>query len=400
MKLRLYPRKSPSTLLHKDLWIPCIHTIPCYITAMSNKIDLLGSIKNMMSFCFGVICYLGRFLLLLITPKAVLAAKVLALQSQLVSCVDSVNRKKAPKPRFSHAFRFLWAFVITKLLDNWREFAHVMKPKTVIKWHKAGFKLYWPWKSKQGRPVVSREMQALIRRLSRENPLWGAERIREELAKLQYDPPCEDSVRKYMVKTTNPRERSSTWLPFLRNHLDEAWAMDFATLTTLTFQRLYVFVIIEHGNRKIRYWVTTYNPTMEWVLQQLRESMPWGEQPRFMHRDNNSIYGNGVPTFLKNCGIEEVRTAYHCPWQNPYIERFNGTLRRELFDHVIPLSQSHVERLLCEYIENYYQVERPHQGLNGRTPVPCELYDISGPTKLESRSVLGGLHHTYHRVAA
>jgi transposase InsO family protein len=240
----------------------------------------------------------------------------------------------------------------------------------------------------------------LIRRLSRENPLWGAERIREELAKLGYDPPCEDSVRKYMVKPERPKKPSGTWLPFLRNHLDVAWAMDFFTVTTLTFHTLYVFVILEHGRRKVRHWATTYNPTMPWVIQQLRNAMPFGEQPRFMHRDNDGIYGDGVPEFLKSCGIEEVPTAIHSPWQNPFVERFVGTLRRELLDHIIPLSQKHLERLLREFIEDYYHVERPHQGLAGETPVPYELPDVTGPTKLVSLPVLGGLHHTYKRVAA
>ena len=139
---------------------------------------------------------------------------------------------------------------------------------------------------------------------------------------------------------------------------------------------------------------------MLWVIQHLRNGMPYGEQPRFMHRDNDGIYGHGVPAFLKSCGIEEVRTAFRCPWQNPYVERFIGTLRRELLDHVIPLSQSHLEQLLREFIEDYYHPERPHQGLDGETPIPHEAPDIPGPTKLLSTPVLGGLHHVYHRVAA
>ena len=140
----------------------------------------------------------------------------------------------------------------------------------------------WRRKSRSGRPAVPRKMQALIRRLSRENPLWGAERIREELEKVKYEPPCEDSIRKYMVKPDKPRKPSGTWLPFLRNHLDVAWAMDLFTVTTLAFRTVYVFVILEHGRRVVRHWATTRNPTMQWVIQQLRYAMPYGEQPRFM----------------------------------------------------------------------------------------------------------------------
>jgi hypothetical protein len=157
---------------------------------------------------------------------------------------------------------------------------------------------------------------------------------------------------------------------------------------------------IEHGRRTVRHWATTYHPTMSWVIQQLRNAMPWGEQPRFMHRDNDGVYGLGVPAFLEGCGVEEVRTAFRSPWQNPFVERLIGTLRRELLDHVIPLSQSHLERLLREFIEDYYHIARPHQGLGGETPVPHEAPDISGPARLVSTPVLGGLHHTYHRVAA
>ena len=215
-----------------------------------------------------------------------------------------------------------------------------------------------------------------------------------------------------MVKPRQPRSPSTTWLPFLRNHRDCSWAIDFFTVTTLRFQVLYVFLVFDHARREVLHFAVTPNPSMEWVIQQLREAMPWGEQPRFIHRDNDGIYGDGVPEFLVRCpvgttalsgrrgGIEQVPTALHSPWQTPFVERLIGTLRRELLDHVIPLSQSHLERLLREFIEDYYHIERPHQGLGGETPVPHEVPAVSGPTRLVSTPVLGGLHHTYRRVAA
>ena len=188
-------------------------------------------------------------------------------------------------------------------------------------------------------------MQALIRQLSGGNTLWGAEHIREELILLGYDPPCEDTIRKYMVKTRKPRRPSPGWLPFLRNHLDVSWAIDFFTVTTIGFRNLYVFIVLAHGRRKVIHFATTCSPSMKWVIQQLREATPFGEQPRYLFRDNDGIYGNGVRAFLESSGIEEVRTAYRSPWQNPYAERFGGTLRREMLDHVIILSQRHLERL-------------------------------------------------------
>ena len=140
---------------------------------------------------------------------------------------------------------------------------------------------------------------------------------------------------------------------------------------------------------------------MDWVIQQLREATPWSLKPRYLFRDNDGLYGYGVRAFLDRCGIEEVRIAYRSPWQNPFIERFIGTLRRELLDHVIVLSQSRLDRLLREYIDEYYHVARPHQGLDRDTPVPQEKTElVAGPTKLISTPVIGGLHHRYVRVAA
>ena len=145
----------------------------------------------------------------------------------------------------------------------------------------------------------------------------------------------------------------------------------------------------------------TASPTMDWVIQQLREATPFGRQPRYLFRDNDGIYGAGVRAFLQTCGIQEVRIAYQSPWQNPYIERMIGTLRRELLDHVIVLNQAHLERLLQEYLEHYYHSARPHQGLQGETPMPSPRAappDAAAP--LVSIPVLGGLHHRYERMAA
>jgi transposase InsO family protein len=177
--------------------------------------------------------------------------------------------------------------------------------------------------------------------------------------------------------------------------------MDFFTVTTVRFATLYVFIVLDHGRRRVIHFATTCSPSMNWVIQQLREATPFGRQPLRLFRDSDAIYGNGVSTFLKSCGICEVRTAYRSPWQNPYIERFIGTLRRELLDHVIILNDGHLERLLRTFIDEYYHVARPHQGLNGGTPIPQpKMAVISEPSKLRSIPVAGGLHHRYVRVAA
>ncbi|MFH1964706.1 MAG: integrase core domain-containing protein, partial [Acidobacteriota bacterium] len=208
-------------------------------------------------------------------------------------------------------------------------------------------------------------------------------------------------ILKYMVRPKIQPDKPTGWLPFMHNHLDTSWAIDFLTVITLNFSFLYVFVVFEHGNRKVIHFATTYHPSMAWVIQQLREATPYGYQPRYIFRDNDAIYGHGVRSFLDSCGIEEVRSAYRSPWQNPYIERFFGTLRRELLDHVIVLNENHLNRLLREYLKQHYHPSRSHQGLNGNTPVPTKPPEEAvKPIKLISIPVCGGLHHRYGHVAA
>ncbi|MDA2923937.1 integrase core domain-containing protein, partial [Acidobacteria bacterium AH-259-L09] len=236
-----------------------------------------------------------------------------------------------------------------------------MQPKTVLKWHESALRQWWRWKSRHqgGRPAISQEMQALIRRLSRENLLWSAERIYGNLVLLGLDPPCADTIRKSMVKPPGKAKKSQSWLTFLRNHMDVSWGMDFFTVPTIRFQILCVFVVLNHARRQVVHVAVTAHPTMAWVIQQLREAMPFGAQPDYLFRDNDGIYGDEVGRFLVATGIQEVRTAYRSPWQNPFVERYVGILRRELLDHVIVFSEGHLRRLLKEFIEEYYHVARP-----------------------------------------
>jgi len=321
---------------------------------------------------------------------------VVAAESQLAAELNRSEGRKRRRRQFTPAFRLLWV-ALSKLLDGWEGLVHLMKPETVTRWHRSASRLCWRWRSRPGRPPIPQETQQLVRRLSGENPLWGPDRIRDTLLLLGYDAPCAETIRKYMVKPRKARSPSTSWLPFLRNHLHCSWAMDFFTVTTLGFQVLYVFLVFDHARREVRHFAISANPTMEWVIQQLREATPFGEDPRYLFRDNDGIYGHGVRAFLISCGILEVRTAYQSPWQNPYLERFIGTLRRELLHHVIVLNQAHLERLLREFIDDYYHPARPHQGLSGETPLP---QPPPGDGELISIPVLGGLHHRYLRLAA
>ncbi len=341
-------------------------------------------------------CYALTLAWALLLPKVVLAARVLAAESQLAFELNRSGRGKRRRRQFSPAFRLLWV-ALSKVLEGWEDLAHLMKPETVKRWHTRAFRAWWRWRSKAGRKPVALEIQQLIRRLSKENPLWGAARIREVLLLMGYEAPGEDTVRKYMVNPRKPRPATTTWLTFLRNHLDCSWAIDFFTVNTIDFQVLYVFLVFDHARREVLHLAITPHPTMEWVIQQLREATPFGRQPRYVFRDNDGIFGYGVRAFLERCAIQEVRTAYDSPWQNPYIERMIGMLRRELLHHAIVLSQGHLERLLREYLEQYYHTARSHQGLGGETPTMAVL---DGGGELVSVPVVGGLHHRYYRVAA
>ncbi len=336
-----------------------------------------------------------RFAGAMVLPRAQLAARVLAAESQLAILLNRPGGRRRHH-RFPPAFRLLWV-VLSKLMDGWQDCVHLMKPETVVRWHRTAVRLLWRRRSRPGRPPIPAEMQQLVRQLSRENSLWAPDRIRDVLLLLGYDAPSAETIRKYMVRPRKPRSPSTGWVTFLRNHLDCSWAIDAFTVTTLGFHVLSVFLVFDHARRKVLRFAVTPNPTVDWITQQLREAMPFGQQPRYLFRDNDQIYGQAVRAFLVGCGILEVRTAHRSPWQNPYIERFIGTLRRELLDHVIVVNQRHLERLLQKYLEEYYHPARPHRGLDGQTPVPSPC---AGKGQLISVPVVGGLHHRYWRTAA
>jgi len=330
--------------------------------------------------------------------KANLIMEILALREQVAVLLDSKKR-----PKLTNQDRLFW-IILSRIYSGWQSCLAIVKPATVIHWHRYFFKLYWRWKSrKQGRPEITPEMKKLIKQLSKENPQWSAERIRDSLLIYRFAQiPHPDTIRKYMVKPKHPRKPSGTWLSFLHNHRPQSWAIDFFTVHTLTFNVLYVFVVLDHGRRKVVHFAVTAHPSLSWIIQQLREAMPFGLQPRYMFRDNDKKYGNLLKAFLESCGIDDVPTAYRSPWQNPYVERFIGTLRQDLLNHVIIINERHLHSLLKEYINDYYHIARPHQGLNGQTPENIPLSKIKGNQKsnLIPFPVCGGLHHRYERVAA
>jgi len=219
--------------------------------------------------------------------------------------------------------------------------------------------------------------------------------IKSELALLGYNV-AESTVAKYIFK--HPKTPSQTWRTFLKNHASDIVACDFLTAYTVTFRIYYVFVMLRHSDRKIVHFNVTQNPTMEWTFQQVREAFPFGKTPRYLLHDNGSVFSQKFCHRLKSLGIESVRTAYRSPWQSPYVERANGTLRRECLDHLIIFNERHMRRILSEFIDDYYNTTRPHLSLNRNSPIPREI-DPSPNGKVVSTPILGGLHHRYHRVA-
>ena len=319
-----------------------------------------------------------------------LAAEDLALRQQIIVLQRSVKR-----PKIARSDRVFWAW-LSKLWPSWRSALIIVQPETVVKWHRAGFRLYWRWKSRErsGRPRKDLTIRRLIRKMSHDNPTWGAPRIRAELRLLGHDV-AESTVAKYMDKPRKPP--SPTWRTFMANHAGQIAAVDFFTVYTITFRVLYCFVVLRHGRRRIIHVNVAGHPTAAWTAQQIIEAFPYDDAPRFLLRDRDSIYGAVFRRRVRGMGIEEVVTAYRSPWQNAYAERVIGSIRRDCLDHVIISGEGHLRRLLAEYVR-YYNGSRTHMSLAGNSPIPRK---VEPPSKGDVVAVpfLGGLHHRYTRAA-
>jgi transposase InsO family protein len=269
----------------------------------------------------------------------------------------------------------------------------VIQPETLVRWHRAGFRLYWRWKSRPrgGRPQIEADLRALIRRMSIENPLWGAPRIHGELLKLGFEV-AQSSVARYMVRRRGPP--SQGWRTFLRNHAPEIAAMDLLIVPTIDFNLLYALVIVRLDRRQLVWIAVTTNPTAEWVARQITEAFPWSEAPRYLIRDRDAIYGAIVIRQLRAMGIRDKPIAPASPWQNGYAERLIGSIRRECLDHVIVLSEAHLRKILQAYAD-YYNGIRTHRSLNKDAPISRPIQRAG---LVAARPILGGLHHHYARI--
>src|SRR5271169_3956570 len=317
----------------------------------------------------------------------------LALRQQLVAL-----HACRPRRRLAVGHKLFWVG-LRRLWSRWRDPLILVRPRTVVRWHRAGFRLYWKWLSRAratgGRKPVSKEIRALIFQMVAENPTWGAPRIHGELLKLGFDV-SEPTVSRWVRRAPRPPDPAKRWLTFLRNHREAIAAMDFFTVPTLTFGVLYCFFIIGHDRRRILHFNVTRHPTGAWIVQQLREAFPYNSAPRFLLLDHDAKYGLEVPASIHSLKITPVRTSIRSPWQNGVAERWVGSCRRDLLDHVIALDERHLKRLLSQYV-SYYHDDRTHLGLDKQTPTGRARSLEKGTVICRQR--VGGLHHRYDWAA-
>jgi transposase InsO family protein len=350
---------------------------------------------------FQIVINLFSLLFLLTRCRGKLAAENLFLRKQL-----AFYKERGIKPgQIDSATRF--TLVVLSRLFDWKYALAIVQPKTLIRWHREGFRMFWRWKSKMGRPPIPEELKTLIRQMARENPLWGEERISNELLLKLGIRVSPRTVRKYMPKEPSRGPRGDQrWSTFLRNHAGAILACDFFVVVTVTFRILYVFVLLEHGSRRIMHVGVTTHPTAGWTLQQLRQAVPSDHKYRFLIHDRGRVYSKELDRSVKNLGLRVIKTPYRSPRANSICERAIGTVRRECLDHMIPLTENHLRKMLKEWVP-YYNQSRPHSSLGPGVPEPTsriprplqgERHRLGEDKKVISRSVLNGLHHDYRLV--
>jgi transposase InsO family protein len=324
-----------------------------------------------------------------------LGLELAALRYQFAVC-----KRQNPRPKLNPWNRLLW-LTLRRLWSRWASVLLIVKPETVVPWHQAGFRWYWRFLSRYrpGRPKITSELQELIRSMATENPTWGAPRIHGELLKLGFEI-SECTVYRYLAPIDRYREFSKGWLAFLKNHREAIAAMDFFTVPTVTFRVLYCLFVISHSRRRILHFNATERPTSQWIVPQLREVFPEDSAPKYLILDRDGKSGGDVARMLECLGSKLIRTAYYSPWQNGVAERWVGSCRRELLDHVIVLGESHVRRLVREYLQ-YYHEDRVHDALNKETPAGRVLQRRqTDAARVVGVPRAGGLHHRYRWQAA
>ena len=331
--------------------------------------------------------------------RAQLAAENLFLRKQLALYQE---RKVKPR-RADDATRIILA-ALSRFLA-WRQLLLIVKPETLIRWHRQGFRLFWRWKSRTlGRPAISRDVQRLIATMAAANRTWGEERIANELLLKLGIRLSPRTVRRYMPsRPGHPKKGTQAWSTFVRNHARSVLASDFFVVVTATFRILHVFVVLEVGTRRILQWNVTAHPTADWTAQQLRQIIPGDQLHRFVIHDRDTIYSEGVDRTLEAMGLTVLKTPMRAPQANAFCERVIGTIRQECMDFMIPMSERHVRAILREWV-GHYNRGRPHANLGPGIPegsiVAAAVRESDGRSvpsrcRVAETPILSGLHHEY-----
>jgi transposase InsO family protein len=330
----------------------------------------------------------------LLCPRAALVAENLALRHQL----GGLLRSKPARPPLRSWDRALGGFVLRRF-PGWCQNPVIVRPETVIAWHRRAFRLFWRRKYESGRPSAGAEIRRLIRQMATENRTWGAPRIHAELPKLGFAV-SERTVSRHVerIRPDPRRTGPQTWSAFLRNRAKGIVAVDSFARPTVSFQVLYVFVILALERRRLVFANVTTSPTAFWLGQQTVNAFPWDTAPKFMIRGRDGAYGEEFSRRVRSLGIRSVKTAVRAPKMNCYAERLIGTIRRELLDHIIVVSEAHARRLLRE-LQAWYNEDRPHLALAKDAPDhrPVEPPEVGTVVAFPR---LGGLQHRYARRAA
>jgi transposase InsO family protein len=358
---------------------------------------MLGPVRPLFQTFFQI----GRDLVALIASamqsRAQLAAENLFLRKQLALYLE-----RQVKPRRADDATRITLVALSSVVD-WRHLLTVVKPETLIRWHRKGFRLWWRWKSRsRGRPPIPADLQQLIATMAAANRTWGEERIADELLVKLGIRVSPRTVRRYMPSRP-PRARQGTqaWSTFVRNHARGVLASDFFVVVTATFRVIYVFVVLEVGTRRILHCNVTEHPTADWAAQQFRMIVPGDQGHRFVIHDRDTIYSDRVDRTLAAMGLEVLKTPVRVPQANTYCERVIGTIRRECLDWVIPTTEGHLRAILREWISHYNR-GRPHSSLGPGLPDPSpdrlvasNGHHVPDGRRVVATPILGGLHHEY-----
>jgi transposase InsO family protein len=331
---------------------------------------------------------LGRLAADLFKSRCRLEAENLLLRHQLAIAL----RRAPPCHRLRGSDRALLV-CMTRLWPSLLDAVQVVQPETVLRWHRAGFKVFWRWKSRNraGRPRIDRALRDLIKRMSHENPLWGASRIHGELLMLGFEV-AQSTVSKYMARPSKPPSQS--WKTFLRNNAEAIAAIDMCVVPTLTFERLFAFLVLGHGRRQLLWFEVTRHPTAEWLARQITEAFPWTSAPGYLVRDNDRAFGHVFTSRVRAMGIRDRPISPESPWQNGCAERLIGTLRRECLDQTLIFGEAHLRGVLSAYAA-YYNQARTHLALQKDAPLKRSIQRFG---RIATIPVLAGLHHQYARI--